>query len=149
MKNFAKLSLLATTLILGVQAFAAGIGYIDYVKVQENYPLAQAAIKEIDTKALEIQQYMVDKEKQYKSLDTPLKKQNFEEATAKELQMKEEALLKLKNQKEELVYSKIREAANKVLVEQHLDAIVDYRVMFVGGVDVSDLIIQKLKAVAK
>ena len=149
MKKLAKLSLLAGMLFLGTQAFASGIGYIDYVKVQENYPLAQAAIKEIDSKALEIQQFMVDKEKQYKSLDTPLKKQNFEETTAKELQMKEEALLKLKNQKEELVYSKIKEAANKVLVEQHLDAIVDFRVMFVGGVDVSDQVIQKLKAVAK
>ena len=54
--------------------------------------------------------------------------------------------MKLKNQKEELVYSKIKEAANKVLVEQHLDAIVDFRVIFVGGVDVSDQVIQKLKA---
>ncbi len=147
MKNLMKFTLLATSLILGAQAFAAGVGYIDYVKVQENYPLAQSAIKEIDAKALEIQQFMVDKEKQYKALDTPLKKQNFEEATAKELQLKEEALIKLKNQKEELVYSRIKEAANKVLVEQHLDAIVDFRVIFVGGVDVSDQVIQKLKAV--
>ena len=145
MKKFTKLALLTTSLLLGAQAFAAGVGYIDYVKVQENYPVAQAAIKEIDAKALEIQQFMVDKEKQYKALDTPLKKQNFEEATAKELQAKEEALIKLKNQKEELVYTKIKEAANKVLVEQHLDAIVDFRVIFVGGVDISDQVIQKLK----
>ena len=145
MKSKLFLSLIATALV-SASAFAAGIGYIDYGKVQENFPLAQSAIKEIDAKALEIQQYMVDKEKQYKTLDTPLKKQNFEEVTAKELQAKEEALLKLKNQKEELVYSKIREAANKVLVEQNLDAIVDFRVMFVGGVDVSDAVIQKLKA---
>ena len=138
--------LLMSTMLVATGAFAAGVGYIDYGKVQENYPLAQSAIKEIDAKALEIQQYMVDKEKQYKTLDTPLKKQNFEEATAKELQAKEDALLKLKNQKEELVYSKIREAANKVLVEQNLDGIVDFRVMFVGGVDVSDQVIQKLKA---
>ena len=149
MKKITKLSLLVAGLMLGAQAFAGGIGYIDYVKVQENYPLAQQAIKEIDAKALEIQQFMVDKEKQYKALDTPLKKQNFEETTAKELQMREESLMKLKNQKEELVYSRIKEAANKVLVEQHLDAIIDYRVMFVGGVDVSDQVIQKLKTVAK
>jgi len=139
--------LMISTMLIGAGAFAAGVGYIDYGKVQENFPLAQSAIKEIDAKALEIQQYMVDKEKQYKALDTPLKKQNFEEATAKELQAKEEALLKLKNQKEELVYSKIKEAANKVLVEQNLDAILDFRVMFVGGVDVSDQVIQKLKTV--
>lgn len=145
MKNFTKLSLLTAMLVFGVKAFAGGVGYIDYVKIQENYSVAQAAIKEIDAKALEIQQFMVDKEKQYKALDTPLKKQNFEEATAKELQLKEDALMKLKNQKEELVYTKIKEAANKVLVEQNLDAIVDFRVIFVGGVDVSDQVIQKLK----
>lgn len=128
------------------QAFASGVGYIDYQKVQAAYPVAQQAVKEVDAKALELQQYMVDKEKQYKSLDTPLKKQNFEEATAREFNAKQDAYLKLKNDKEELVYNKIQTAAKQVLVEQKLDAIVDFRVIFVGGVDISDLVIQKLKS---
>ena len=128
------------------QAFAGGVGYIDYQKVQASYPLAQQAVKEVDAKALELQQYMVDKEKQYKALDTPLKKQNFEDATAREFNAKQEAYLKLKSQKEELVFNKIQAAAKQVLVEQKLDAIVDFRVIFVGGVDISDLVIQKLKA---
>ncbi|MBP3924725.1 OmpH family outer membrane protein [bacterium] len=127
------------------KANAAAIGYIDYGKVQENYPLAQQAIKEIDAKSLELQQYMVDKEKQYKALDTPLKKQNFEDMTAREFKAKQEALAKLKMQKDELVYNKIQAATRQVLVEQKLDAILDYRVIFVGGVDVSDQVIQKLK----
>lgn len=124
---------------------AATVGYIDYGKVQDNYPLAQSAIKEIDTQTLALQQYMVDKEKQYKALDTPLKKQNFEATTSKEFEAKQDALMKLKAQKDELIYNKIQTAAKQVLVEQKLDAIVDYRVIFVGGVDVSDLVIQKLK----
>lgn len=128
------------------QAFAGGIGYIDYGKVQENYPLAQQAIKEVDAKALEMQQFMVDKEKQYKSLDTPLKKQNFEEATSRELDAKQDEYARLRNQKEELVYNNIQAAAKKVLVEQGLDAIVDYRVIFVGGVDITNQVIQKLKS---
>lgn len=132
--------------ILGNQADAAGVGYINYQKVQENFSFAQQAIKEIDSKALEMQQYMVDKEKQYKSLDTPLKKQNFEEQTAREFKAKEDAYMKLKAQKEEQVYNKIQAATKQVLVEQKLDAIVDYRVIFVGGVDISDLVIQKLKS---
>ena len=149
MKNF-KLAILALACglcISGVsQANAAGVGYIDYQKVQAEYPLAQQAIKEVDAKALELQQFMVDKEKQYKALDTPLKKQNFEDATARELDAKQDAYAKLRNQKEELVYNNIQAAAKKVLVEQHLDAIVDYRIIFVGGVDVTDQIIQKLKS---
>ena len=128
------------------QAFAGGVGYINYQKVQEGYPLAQQAIKEVDAKALELQQFMVDKEKQYKSLDTPLKKQNFEEATAKELDAKQDAYAKLRSQKEEMVYNNIQGAAKKVLVEQHLDAVVDFRVIFVGGVDITDQVIQKLKS---
>ena len=149
MKNF---KLTATLMAAGLfftianQANAAGVGYIDYQKVQENFPFAQQAVKEIDAKALEMQQYMVDKEKQYKSLDTPLKKQNFEAQTAKEFKLKEEAYMKLKAQKEEQVYNKIQAATKQVLVEQKLDAVVDYRVIFVGGVDISDIVIQKLKS---
>ncbi len=149
MKKFKLAALLMTAglfLSLGSQANAAGIGYIDYQKVQENFPFAQQAIKEIDAKALEMQQYMVDKEKQYKALDTPLKKQNFEEQTAREFKLKEEAYMRLKSQKEEQVYNKIQAATKQVLVEQKLDAVVDYRVIFVGGVDISDIVIQKLKS---
>ena len=47
--------------------------------------------------------------------------------------------------KEEQIYKKIQAATKDVMVEQKLDAILDYRVMFVGGLDVSDLVIQKLK----
>jgi len=93
-----------------------------------------------------MQQYMVDKEKQYKALDTPLKKQNFEDQTAREFKLKQDAYMRLKSDKEEQVYNKIQAATKQVLVEQKLDAIVDYRVIFVGGVDISDLVIQKLKS---
>ena len=137
--------MMAGMMIGASQVNAANVGYIDYGKVQDNYSLAQSAIKEIDSQTLALQQYMVDKEKQYKSLDTPLKKQNFEATTTKEFQAKQEALVKLKAQKDELIYNKIQAAAKQVLVEQKLDAVVDYRVIFVGGVDISDLVIQKLK----
>ncbi len=136
----------AAVLSLGSSAIAGGVGYIDYQKVQESYPLAQQAIKEVDSKATELQQYMLDKEKQYKALDTPLKKQNFEDATARELNTKQEALYRLKSDKEELVFNKIQVAAKQVLVEQKLDAVLDFRVVFVGGVDITDLVIQKLKS---
>lgn len=122
-----------------------GIGYINYKKVQEGSSFAQAAIKEVDAKGLELQQYLVDKEKEFKSLDTPVKKKNFEEKTAKEFKAKEEAYMKLKMQKEEMVYTKIQDAAREVLIEQKLDAIVDFRIIFVGGIDVTDLVLQKLK----
>lgn len=148
MKKLGLATLTATLAVLAafsMKVEAAGIGFVNYQKVQENYSFAIQAVKEVDAKGLELQQYMVDKEKQYKSLDTPLKKKNFEDATAREFKAKEEAYLKLKMSKEEQIYNKIQAATKDVMVEQKLDAIVDYRVIFVGGLDVTDLVVQKLK----
>lgn len=136
---------LMTALLLQGASFAAGVGYINYKKVYDNYPEAKAATKTIDAKALELQQYLVDKEKEFKSLETPLKKQKFEEKVAKEFKVKEEAYLKMKVQKEEEIYKKIQDAAQAVLVDQKLDAVIDFRVIFVGGIDITDLVIQKLR----
>jgi len=146
--NKLKLTVLTLAVVvlasLNSAAQASGIGFINYKKVQESYSVAQDAIKEVDAKGLELQQYLVDKEKEFKALDTPLKKKNFEEKTAKDFKAKQDAYLTLKAQKEEAVYGKIQDAAKQVLVEQKLDAIVDFRIIFVGGLDITDLVLQKL-----
>ena len=146
MKNLkAGLVILSILAMTGI-ANAGGVGYIDYIKVIDNYEFAQRATKEVDAKGLEMQQYLVDKEKEYKSLDTPLKKQAFEQRTAQEFKAREEAYVTLKNKREQEVYNKIREAAKAVMVEQKLDAIMDQRGVFVGGIDVTDSVINKLRA---
>jgi Skp family chaperone for outer membrane proteins len=138
------LVLLAIVAMTGI-ANAGGVGYIDYIKVIDNYEFAKKATKEVDAKGLEMQQYLVDKEKEYKALDTPLKKQTFEQKTAQEFKAKEQAYIALKQKREQEVYNKIREAAKAVMVEQKLDAIMDQRGVFVGGLDITDMVINKLK----
>ena len=140
------LVLLAFVAMTGI-AQAGGVGYIDYVKVIDNYEFAKKAIKEVDAKGLEMQQYLVDKEKEYKSLDTPLKKQSFEQKTAQEFKAKEQAYVALKAKREQEVYNKIREAAKAVMVEQKLDAIMNQQGVFVGGLDITDMVINKLKGI--
>ena len=138
------LVLLAFIAMTGV-ANAGGVGYIDYVKVIDNYDYAKKAIKEVDAKGLEMQQYLVDKEKEYKALETPLKKQTFEQRTAQEFKAKEDAYIALKNKREQEVYAKIKEAAKAVMVEHKLDAVMNQAGVFVGGMDITDLVINKLK----
>ena len=147
MKKF-KLGLVLLSIIAmtGI-ANASGVGYIDYIKVIDNYDYAKKVTKEVDAKGLEMQQFLVDKEKEYKSLDTPLKKQSFEQKVAQEFKAKETAYITLKNKREQEVYTKIREAAKSVMVEQKLDAIMDQRGVFVGGLDITDMVINKLKGV--
>lgn len=147
MKNIKLMALLLIAgLTIGTSLQAnAEVGYINYQKVLENYPAAQQAIKEIDAKTLEIQQFMVDKERQYKSLDTPLKKQNFENQTASELKTKQEAIYKLQNDKQTQILTQVQNAARNIMVAQKLDAVLSDEVVFVGGIDITELVIQKLK----
>ncbi len=137
--------LIAAGLTLGISTQAnAEVGYLNYQKVLETYPAAKQAVKEIDAKTLELQQFMVDKERQYKALDTPLKKQNFENQTASELKTKQEAIYKLQNDRQTQILNQIQSAARAVMVTQKLDAVLSDEVVFVGGVDITDLVIQKL-----
>ncbi len=148
MKNLKLMALiLAAGLVISTGTKAcAEVGYLNYQKILDNYPAAQQAVKEIDAKSLELQQYMLEKEKQYKTLDTPLKKQNFEQQAMTELKAKQEALFKLRSTKESNILNQVQTAAKSVMVTQKLDAIVSDQVIFVGGVDVTDAIIQKLKS---
>ena len=47
--------------------------------------------------------------------------------------------------KESQILNQVQAAAKAVMVAQKLDAILSDQVVFVGGVDVTNLIIQKLK----
>jgi len=143
MKKF--ISALAVLMMISSQAFASGVGYIDYQKVIELTPFAKNTMKVLDTKALELQQYLVDKEKEYKLNDAPAQKKNFQDKVANDFKAKEAAYMKLKIKSENEVYEKIKAAATTVMVEQKLDAVISDRAVFVGGMDITNLVIEKLK----
>jgi outer membrane protein len=147
MKNLKMMAILAAVgLTLSVGNVAkAEVGYIDYARVLENYPAAQQAVKELDQKGLELQQFMLEKEKQYKGLSTPLQKQNFESQTANELRTRQEALARMQQEKEDQILQKVQVAARSVMVAQKLDAVLADQIVFVGGVDVTDQVLQQLK----
>lgn len=123
----------------------AEVGYINYQKILENYPAAVQAVKEIDAKSLELQQYMLEQEKQYKNLSTPLQKQNFQSQAENTLRTKQENLMKLQRDKEAQILTQIQNAAKAVMIAQKLEAILSDQVVFVGGVDVTEQVIAKLK----
>ena len=136
---------LAVLLFAGNIASAEGIGYIDYQRVVESTPFARDAMKAIDAKTLELQQYLVDKEKEYKAIDTPVQKKNFQDKVANDFKAKESAFLKQKVKSEDEIYNKIKEATKSIMVEHKLTAVISDRAVFVGGMDVTNLVIDKLK----
>ena len=124
--------------------FAGGVGYINYEKVVQNYQFAKNSLREIETKSNEIQQYLMMKEKEFNQIESAVQKKKFEETVRAELQTKERAFNAFRDKKEEEVYTRIHAVTEKIRLEKGLDAIIDARSVFSGGVDITDTLIQQL-----
>lgn len=143
MKNF----LVSLCLIFSItSSFAGGVGYIDYEKVAENYQYAKTSMREIETKGKEIEQYLINKEKEFENIESPVQKKKFEETVRAELRTKELAFNDFRNKREDEIYNRIHAVTEKIRLEKGLDAILDARSVFSGGIDITDALIQKLNS---
>ena len=147
MKNiFRKTKFLALLLAfcLVTPAFAYTTGSINYREVMMNYSKAKAAQSEIEDRANELQRFLLDKEKDFKKIESPIQKKTFEEQTAKAFAQKQDAYQKFKLRKEKEIDDAIVAAIKTVAIENKVDSVVDARVMFFGAVDLTDKVIKKL-----
>ena len=147
MKNiFRKTKFLALLLAfcLVTPAFAYTTGSINYREVMMNYSKAKAAQSEIEDRANELQRFLIDKEKDFKKIESPIQKKTFEEQTAKAFAQKQDAYQKFKLKKEKEIDDAIVAAIKTVAIENKVDSVVDARVMFFGAVDLTDKVIKKL-----
>jgi len=135
---------LIIALMTVMPVFAGGVGYINYDKVVQNYQFAKNSLTEIETKNNEIQQYLSNKETEFNQLESAVQKKKFEETVRAELSTKEKAFNAFREKKEEEVYTRIHTVTEKIRLEKGLDAIIDARSVFSGGVDITDTLIQRL-----
>jgi len=146
MRNFGKI-LIVFLLTFGIlPVFAGGVGYINYPKVVDNYQFAKTVLSEIENKSNEIQKYLEQKEEEFNKLQTPMQKQKFEANVQQEMKVREKAFNDFRNKKEEAVYSRIHAVSEKIRLEKGLDAILDSRSVFSGGVDITDDLIKTLNS---
>lgn len=139
-----KIMLTLLLIFLATPSFAGGVGYINYDKVFNEYQFAKSSMREIDTKAKEIERYLDAKEEEFSKLDSPVQKKKLETTVRNEMKTKEAAFNDFRNKKEELIYNRIHAVSEKIRLEKGLDAILDARSVFSGGVDVTDELIKKL-----
>ena len=148
-----KIKFILTALLImfaaNLSANAGTIGYADFQKVINDYSYARNAYKDIDNKLVELQEYAISKDKQYKTIESPIKKKTFEEQIQKEFRAKEERIYNLKTQKEKTIRDNILAACKSVAAAKKLDVILDYGVVYAGGVDVTNDIIQYLNTQKK
>jgi len=141
-----KIFLATILMVCSLPVFAGGVGYVNYDKVVANYQFAKSTLREIETKNNEIQQYLEKKEQEFEGIESAVQKKKFEETVRIELQAREKAFNTFREKREEEVYAKIHAVTEKIRLEKGLDAVLDSRSVFSGGVDITDALIQKLNS---
>jgi len=133
-------------LLFAAPANASGVAYINYDKVLANYQFAKNTLSEIENKSREIEQFLEIKEKAFEKIESAVQKKKFENDVRAELNTRQKAFNKFREQKEEEVYKRIHAASEKIRIEKGYDAVLDARSVFSGGVDMTDALIQKLNS---
>ena len=134
------------SILIAAPALAGGVGYINYEKVFDNYQFAKNTVREIENKENEIENYLKQKEEEFKKLESPVQKSKFEAEVQAELKTKETAFNDFREKREEAVYTRIHAVTEKIRLEKGLDAILDSRSVFSGGVDITDSLIKVLNS---
>ena len=142
MKNKILALLLALTMISPV--FAYTVGSVNYREILQNYSKAKAVQSEIEDRENSMQRFLLDKEKEFKKIQSPVQKKSFEEQTAKAFAQQQAAYQSFKNKKEKEIDDAIVDAIKSVAIENKIDTVMDARVMFFGAVDITQKVITKL-----
>ena len=141
---------LLATLVLALMTLpvmADTVGMVNYRELVANYAKAKSAMSELEDKTNELQRYLLDKEQEFKKLDSAVQKKNFEDATAKQFAQKQDALEKYRIKKETEIDAAITGAIKQVAMENNIQTVVDSRVVFFGGVDITDKVLKKLNLI--
>jgi len=148
MKKILCLTAILISTMFCLKANAEVVGIVDFDKIVENYSRVQALTDEISDKQAELQKYVLDKEREYKKLSTPVERKNFEETTAKELARRQDAFMKIKERKEDEIDNAIKNAIKTVAIANKIDTVVEATVVFFGGIDITDKVIKALNSPA-
>ncbi len=142
MKN----KIFALLLVLGfvLPSYADTVGMVNYRQLVTNYSKAKSAMSELEDKSNELQRYLLDKEKEFKKLDSAVQKKTFEDQTARAFAQKQDALEKYRQKKESEIDAAINNAIKQVALESKIDTVLDSRVVFHGGIDITDKVLKKL-----
>ena len=96
-----KIIALLLVMLISTPVFAQTVGSVNYRQLITNYSKAKTAMSELEDKTNELQRYLLDKEKEFKKIDSAVQKKNFEDQTARAFAQKQDALEKYRQKKEE------------------------------------------------
>ncbi len=128
--------------------FADNIGYIAMERILMNYEEAKTIQQELQEKRDAYQQEVVEKRKEIEDARKAKKSeediQRLVTETEANLKLKQEGIFRNEVEKQEKLLAKIINLGNLVAKEYGIDVVLDKRVVYSGGFDLTDFILDKL-----
>lgn len=135
-------------LLMAGALYADNIGYIDMDRLLMNYKEADKLLAPIKVKREEYQKSFEEKQRKLEEARRAGKKEEeIQKMVAKmeaELKPKQEELMRLEGETQKQLLGKIVTLANKVGKEYGIDVVLDKRVIYSGGFDLTDFILDRL-----
>lgn len=125
--------------------FAAGIGYVDYVYIYKNSPIAKKYTAQLNAKAQEVRKYNSATKQLVDGQKTAEAKTKVKKDRQAGLVKLENDYINLKKQMDNTMRTKVKVASDAVLVQKKLDAIFDKRFLVTGGVDCTQEVFKAIK----
>lgn len=139
-----KILIIFIMFFISAPAFSGGIGYVDYERIIENYNFAKTTRQELDIKSKELEKYLIQKENEFKLLESPVQKNKFEMEIKEEIMKRETAFNDFVTKREAIVKQRIHSAIEQIRKEKNLDAVIDSSSIYSGGEDITNVVIEYL-----
>ena len=136
------------TLTASSSIFADNIGFVDLEKVLTNYNKAQTYQTDLQKKREDYQKFFQERQKKLEEA----KEKNKSEKDLKrmigemeeELKGKQEELFRFEAEFQRSILNEVTNASQKVAKEYGIDIVMDKRVIYSGGFDLTDFVVRRL-----
>ncbi|TDT71796.1 periplasmic chaperone for outer membrane proteins Skp [Hypnocyclicus thermotrophus] len=151
-----KIVLLVMMVLLGLSAFAQNIGVVNYQKILSNYKGYKDAVNYLEQEKSRLQSDIDKRVAEYKKLESEVnsqKKSTEEDKQKLQRELKslnqyvdtmKQVLSKTEYEQMNTVKSDINVVIQEVAKEKKLDVVLDSQVVIIGGIDISDVVIERL-----
>jgi len=149
LKNLLAASAFLSMALLTQAALAGGTGVIDFLKIKENYTVAQEFEADTRVKEAELQKFVSEAQAQIEAAKTPLEKKNIEAKLSEQYSIKFNAARKQQTEKWEAIERNILNSIKEVSSVKKFDIVLSKQVVFDGGCDITQEVLDKLNKETK
>jgi len=132
---------------LALPAFADNVGFLDMEKFFSSYKEAKKIQEDINGRRETFKKYVDDRQEKIEEAVKKNKKEDelnkMRRKAEEEVSQEQKKLMQYEMEVQQRLYSRVMDVASQVAKEYGIDVVLDKRVVYAGGFDLTDFVLQK------